>query len=583
MVTREEMALILRRIAQLLELQGENPFKVRAYSQGADAVEGYCGDIVDQAFRGELQGIPGIGEALSKKLHELAVTGRLEFWEKLRAPYPDTIFELFELQGLGAKKIKALHQALGVDSVERLKQVCESGEAATLSGFGEKSVGKILQAIGLRESHAGRFLLLEALSVADEILGALQAEPACGRAALAGSARRGKETVHDLDFVVASRDPIAMMECFVHQPSVAEVVARGETKASVRLRNGQLCDLRVVTNNEFPFALNYFTGSKEHNVALRGRALKRGLTLNEYRIAPVDPEGASLPPIHTEEDLYRALELDFVEPELRENMGEIEAAELGEMPRLVELMNLRGTFHTHTTASDGRNTLREMALAAQELGLSYLGIADHSKSSVQANGLNEERLREQMEEIASLNAEFGPDFRLFSGTEVDILRNGSLDFPDSMLAELDYVVASVHSVFQLSEKEMTERILSAVASPHVTMLGHLTGRLLLQREPYPVNIPAVIEACAANGTWIELNGHPQRLDLDWRWWKLAKEKGVRCVITPDAHRSGDLQYLHFGVIAARKGWLTSGDVVNCLPVGEVKKALNEKHRKLLGA
>lgn len=575
MITRQEMTQILRRIALLLELQGENPFKVRAYVQGADAVEAYSGDLVEIARRGELQGIPGIGEALSKKLHELATTGRLEFWERLRSSYPDTVFELFEIQGLGPKKIKALHEAFGVDSTARLKEVCESGAAAALPGFGAKSVQKILQALQYRESHAGRFRLGEVAALADQILAALQSEPACSRVAVAGSLRRAKETVHDLDFIAASKDPAAVMDGFVQLPWVTEVLARGETKASVRLGNGLPCDLRVVTNREFPLALNYFTGSKEHNVALRSRALKLGWTLNEYRLASV-AEAAESPEICTEQELYRFLELDYIEPELRENTGEIEAAASANLPQLLEWMNLRGTFHVHTTASDGKNTLREMALAAQELGLSYLGIADHSKSSVQANGLTADRLRGQREEIAGLNAEFGPDFRLFAGSEVDILRDGRLDYEDAILEELDFVVASVHNAFQLSEREMTERILRAVAHPSVTMLGHVTGRLLLQREPYPVNIPAVIDACAATGTWIELNCHPWRLDMDWRWWKLAKEKGVKCVINPDAHRAEGLQHLHFGVLIARKGWLGRGDVVNCLPLREVAAVLRQK-------
>lgn len=580
MVTREEMAQTLRQIAQLLELQGENPFKVRAYLQGAEAVETFSGDIAERARRGELAGIPGIGEALSKKLHELAGTGRLDFWEKLRVQYPESIFELFEVQSLGPKKIKALYDALGVNCVARLKEVCLSGEAAKLAGFGAKSVEKILQALEYRESHAGRFRLGEVAAMAQEILAALQSHAACSRAAVAGSVRRGRETLHDLDFVAASKKPEEVMEVFAGLPWVAEVMARGETKCTIRLANGLQADLRVVTNQEFPFALNYFTGSKEHNVALRSRALKRGLTLNEYRLAPAREGGEAPPPVRTEEELYQALGLDYIEPELRENAGEIEAAESGELPRLIEWTNLRGTFHNHTTASDGRNSLPEMAQAAQELGLSYLGIADHSKSSFQANGLNEERLLAQIEEIAGLNGEFGAGFRLFAGSEVDILRDGRLDFEDSLLARLDYVVASVHNVFQLSEKDMTERILRAVANPWVTMLGHLTGRLLLQREPYAVNVPAVIEACAANGTWIELNCHPSRLDMDWRWWKLARDKGVRCVINPDAHRVAGLQHLHFGVIIARKGWLRREDVINCLPLCEVEAALRRKRESL---
>ncbi|MCB1099624.1 MAG: PHP domain-containing protein, partial [Verrucomicrobiae bacterium] len=320
------------------------------------------------------------------------------------------------------------------------------------------------------------------------------------------------------------------------------------------------------------------TGSKEHNVAMRGRALKRGYTLNEYRLAPTgDAEDISAR-IHEEADLYRALGLDYIEPALRENTGEIEAAEKGGLPKLIELENLRGTFHNHTIASDGKNTLAEMADAAQELGLEYLGIADHSKASFQANGLDEKRLRDQIAEIAELNKTY-EGFRLFTGTECDILKDGSLDFEDELLGELDYVVASVHNVFNLPEKEMTERLIRAIENPHVTMLGHLTGRLLLKRESYAVNIPAILDAAAATGTIIELNANPWRLDMDWRWWKLATEKGVKCAINPDAHTTSGLQYLAFGVRIARKGWLTREDVVNCLPLAKVTDVLSAKRQK----
>jgi histidinol phosphatase-like PHP family hydrolase len=314
------------------------------------------------------------------------------------------------------------------------------------------------------------------------------------------------------------------------------VIASGPTKTSVRLHSGVQCDLRVVTNAEFPFALAYFTGSKEHNIQLRARALKHGWTLNEYRFTPTSPDSPPVPDeIYEERDLHRSLGLDYIDPALREGSGEIEAAEAGTLPLLVELENLRGTFHNHTTASDGHASLRQMAEAAMELGLEYLGIADHSKSSFQANGLDETRLRAQFEEIRALNAEYAPDFRLFAGSEVDILKDGSLDFPDDLLAELDYTVASVHNVFNLPEAEMTARILRAVENPHVTMLGHLTGRLLLKREGYAVNHSKIIDCAAETRTIIELNCSPMRLDMDWRWWKRARDKGVLCSINPDAH------------------------------------------------
>ena len=370
---------------------------------------------------------------------------------------------------------------------------------------------------------------------------------------------------------------------FVRHPLVESVIAQGPTKSSVRLRSGIQCDLRVVSGAEYPFALNYFTGSKEHNIVLRSRALQRGWTLNEYRIAPAPPEGASknkrvtakIPEVREETELYRALDLDYIPPELRENCGEFEAAAAGTLPRLVEVENLRGTFHCHTSASDGHNSLEEMAAAAQSLGLQYLGIADHSRSSIQARGLDAARLRTQVAAIRSLNREFD-SFRLFSGVECDILRDGRLDFEDDVLAELDYVVASVHSALTISEAEMTRRIIRAMSNPFVTMLAHPTGRLLLKRDPYAVDIPAIIEAAAETGTWIEINAAPKRLDLDWRWWPLAKEKGVKCVINPDAHRTERLQELWFGVGVARKGWLTKADVMNCLPLGMIEMELERK-------
>ena len=414
---------------------------------------------------------------------------------------------------------------------------------------------------------------------AELILESLRGHAKISRVEAAGSLRRGKETLHDLDFIVATKDPQAVMDYFVEQPYVTQVIAHGATKSSIRMENGIQCDLRAVSNSEFPFALAYFTGSKEHNVAMRGRALKQGYTLNEYRLAPTGDAPEVSQNIHEEADLYRVLGLDYIEPALRENTGEIEASEAGELPRLVELENLRGTFHNHTIASDGKATLREMADAARDLGLQYLGIADHSKASFQANGLDESRLREQIAEIAALNTSFGDDFRLFSGTEVDILKDGTLDFEDELLAELDYSVASVHNVFNLPEKEMTDRIIRAIENPYVTMLGHLTGRLLLKREPYAVNVSAVIDAAAETGTIIELNANPWRLDMDWRWWKLAKEKGVKCAINPDAHSTGGLQCLTFGVRIARKGWLERDDVINCLPLPEVTEVLHAKRNR----
>ena len=576
-ITRETLIDALEQIATLLELKGENPFKIRAYRTGAETVRTFPGDFLQLARDNQLEGIKGIGEALRDKLHTLAATGSLPFLDKLKAEFPDTIFELFDVSGLGAKKIAALYSELGVGSIADLQRACESGAAAELAGFGEKTAAKLLAAIQSRAKYADSFRVDQVAPAVREILEYLRDQPETSRAEVAGSFRRGKETVHDLDFLVASKHPKAIMEAFVAPPWVESVIASGPTKTSVRLHSGVQCDLRVVTNAEFPFALAYFTGSKEHNILLRARALKQGWTLNEYRFAPTGPDSPEVPgEIYEEAQIHRSLGLEFIDPALREGAGEIEVAEAGTLPRLVEMENLRGTFHNHTTASDGHATLRQMAEAAMELGLEYLGIADHSKSSFQANGLDEARLRTQLEEIRLLNEEFAPDFRLFSGSEVDILKDGSLDFPDDLLAELDYVVASVHNVFTLPEAEMTARIIRAVENPYVTMLGHVTGRLLLKREPYAVNIPAILDACAANGTIIELNASPWRLDMDWRWWRMAKEKGIKCSINPDAHSVHGLQDLWYGLRAARKGWLTRQDVVNCLPLGKVEATLAAK-------
>ncbi len=579
-MTRETLIDVLEKIALLLELKGENPFKIRAYRTGAEVVQSHPGDIVGMARENQLEGIKGIGEALRDKLHELAVTGRLGFYEKLRAEFPEGLFALFEVPGLGPKKIAALHRELGVGSLADLKRVCEDGSAAALSGFGEKTVTKILEGIAFNEQHAGSFRSDEAAEAAHEILEFLRAIPETSRAEVAGSFRRGKETVHDLDFLAASRHPTALMKAFTTALFVSQVIASGDTKSSIRLSNGLQCDLRVVSNAEFPYALVYFTGSKEHNIQLRSRALRMGWTLNEYHLAPHGSEGTPEPTgVHDEKDVHRALGLDFMPPEIREGMGEIEAAASGSLPSLISIENLRGTFHNHTTASDGHASLAEMAEAARELGLQYLGIADHSKASFQANGLDEDRLRAQIAEIRALNQTYGKDFRIFAGSEVDILRDGSLDFADDLLAELDYVVASVHNSFTLPEAEMTKRIIRAIENPLVTMLGHLTGRLLLKRDPYAVDIPAVIEACAATGTIIELNANPWRLDMDWRWWRLAKEKGVRCAINPDAHSVRGLEDLWFGIRTARKGWLTRDDVINCLPLGRIESVLSAKRRR----
>ena len=586
-MTKETVAETLESIARLLDLKGENPFKIRAYQAAARAIELYTGDLEEAAAKGQLGEIEGVGKSVAEKIAELVQTGHLAYFDELKSGFPPGLFELFGINGLGAKKIKALHEKLGVGSVADLEQACREGKVAALPGFGDKTASKLLANIAQRQANAAFHRLGDVAGQAQRMVEELRAYPAVIRASEGGSLRRRKEVVRDLDFVASTRDADAVGEFFATRPGVAEVIAKGRTKVAVRLASGVQCDLRLVSDAEYPYALHHFTGSKEHHIALRNRALDRGWSINEYRFSAAPGESGAkaepLPEIHDETEFYRALGLDYIAPELRENTGEIEAAAAHRLPELIELSNLRGTFHCHTTASDGHNTLEEMAGAARDLGLQYLGIGDHSKSSFQANGQDERRLLAQGEEIRRLNARYaeeGTPFRVFAGVECDLLRDGALDFSDEILARLDYVVVSVHGSFSLPEAEMTRRLIRAIENPYVTMMGHLTGRLLLEREGYALDVPAVLDAAAATGTIIELNASPWRLDMDWRWWHLAKEKGVRCAINPDAHRTEGLQDLWFGVAQARKGWLTRHDVVNCLPLGEIEAVLAAKRTKL---
>ena len=573
-MTREEISSLFEEIALLLEMKGENLFKVRAYRSGAETVRSHPDDILQMARDNQLSGIKGLGEALRDKLHELATTGRLEYYEKLRAEFPATLFELFEVQGLGAKKIMLLHRELGISSVAELKQACLDGRIAGQTGFGEKSQHNILESIEHREKNAGRFLLGSVAMVVDRLLDLLRDHPESLRVAACGSYRRGRETIGDIDLLVATPHPAALTEYFSTLPGVNKILVHGETKISVLLDEGMQCDLRAVANAQFPFALQYFTGSKEHNVALRQLANDKGWSLNEYAFTAIRDDTEAIPAINEEADIYQALGLQCIPPEMRENLGEIEAARDNKLPRLIEIGNLRGTFHNHTTESDGRNTLEEMVEAAHELGLQYLGIADHSKSSFQANGLDEERLLRQVEKIRALNGKL-EGFRIFAGSEVDILKDGALDFSDEVLSQLDYSVASVHNVMNLDEESMTRRIIRAMENPYVTMLGHMTGRLLLKRDAYAVNHAKIIDAAAETRTIIELNCSPKRLDMDWRWWHRARDKGVLCSINPDAHSTAQLQYLHYGILQARKGSLRKEDVVNTLSLEKITDFLTK--------
>ena len=581
-MNKDQVADILQEIGILLELKGENPFKTRAYQNGARAIEGLTESLEKVVAEGRLGDIPGLGDALQQKITLLVTTGRLEYYEELKASLPAGLLTLLEIPGLGPKKAKALYEKLGVSNLELLKAACEKGQVAELAGFGKKTQDNILQGMAFHEKYASRHHLHLALAVAEPLLEALRNHPAVTRCSTAGSLRRSKEVIGDIDFVVSSRKPNEVIDYFVKQPAVLTILAQGDTKASVIVEQGIQADLRVVSDAEFPFALAYFTGSKEHNIAMRQRAIARGLRLNEYglfRSTEETRDPALLDSCATEEEIYQKLGLYNVPPELREDHGEFAAAEKGLLPRLIEWTELKGSLHNHSTWSDGRQTLDEIVETMMGLGLSYWAVTDHSQASFQAHALRPERVREQIVAIREINRRLegeGVDFRLLTGTEVDILASGELDFDDELLAELEVVVASVHSGFTAPEAEMTRRIIAAVENPNVHILGHLTGRLLLEREPYKVDQHAVIDACAATGTWIELNASPSRFDLDWRLWQYATSKGVKCVINCDAHRAEHAGYLRLGTGVARKGWLTKQDVINVLPLSELRRQLAKK-------
>ena len=566
------IAQILDEMGTLLEVRGENPFRCRAYHNAAQALRGLPSDLSGLISDGSLTEVPGVGETIYKKIVELVTTGRLESYETLRRETPPGLVALLRVPGLGPKKIKLLHDTLKVQSLADLRAAGQSGKIAGLKGFGEKTQAKILEGIAFIESTGDRVLLSRAQRLVAPVIEGVRKHPEVIRAEVCGSLRRRKETIGDLDVLFSANDPVPVLDHFVGLPEVATVLAHGATKASVRLLDGVQCDLRGVSDAQFPFALHYFTGSKEHNIAIRRRALARGCSLNEYALTGPDGEIAC----RSEADLFAALGLPEIPPELREGAGEIEAAEVGKLPRLLTRADLTGTFHCHTDWSDGGATLEEMAAAAQAAGLHYLGIADHSKSAGYAGGLSVARVREQWAAIDALNHKLGGKFHLFKGTECDILADGSLDYPDDLLDGFDYVVASVHSSFGMPRAEMTERLIRAVSNPRVTMLGHPTGRLLLARDGYAVDLDAVIAAAARSGTMIEINANPHRLDLDDTHCRRAKEQGVLIVINPDAHSTDGFNDLDYGSGGARRGWLTSTDVFNTRPLKAVTQALKAR-------
>ena len=571
---REQVAAILAEIGTFLELQGESPFRVNAYLNGARAISQLEEDLATVVREGRLSSIPGIGETLREKITTLVTTGSLPFYEQLKAQIPPGLVEMLRIPSLGPKKVKALHESLGIDTLDKLRQACESGAVAQLKGFGPKTQAKILEGLTFLNEIGNRVRLDQAEYVAQGLIEGIKDWPGIQRWAVCGSIRRRRETAKDIDLLVSATEAGPIIQRFVSLPGVLQVTGQGPTKSSVIVRrtmpSGSTvtlnADLRVVEDRHFPFALHYFTGSKEHGKAMRLRAIQRGLKLNEYELSG---EAGSIP-CADEADLFQALGLAYIPPELREDTGELLAAENGTLPTLIETKDIRGVFHNHTTASDGTASLEEMARVAQALGLTYLGIADHSQSLSVANGLSPQRLLAQIEEIDRLNRKLD-GIRLFKGSEVDILADGSLDYDDGLLDKLDYVVASVHLHLNMPREQMTQRILRALRHPKVTMLGHATGRLLLRREGYPVDLEAVLQAAAETGTLIEINADPHRLDLDWTHCKRARALGVQLVINPDAHSTAGLANYRYGVDVARRGWLERQHVFNTLSADEVAR------------
>jgi DNA polymerase (family 10) len=576
---KTEIAAILDEIGTLLELQGENSFRCNAYHNAARAIQQLETNLAEIVAEDKLGEVPGIGATLKEKITTLVTTGRLAFYEELRQKTPVGLMQLLRLPGVGPKKVKILFDQLAIDDLAKLKTACEGDKVAALRGFGAKTQQKILEGIAFLDQTGQRVLIDQALPLAQALLERVGRFPGVIRSELCGSLRRRKETINDIDILVSSDHPAPIMRAFVTLPQVIQVVGHGETKSSVVTADGGTtgrrvvmnADLRVVRDDQFPFALHYFTGSKEHNIAVRARAQKYGLKLNEYELAGPDRQVRC----KDEAGLFKALDLDYIPPEMRENTGEIDAAARHQVPKLLEADDLCGVFHCHTDASDGRATLQAMAEAARKLGYKYLGIADHSQSLTIANGLTPERVRQQQEEIDTLNKRLR-GIKLFKGIECDILLDGRLDFSDEVLDSFDYVVASVHSHFNLSEEEMTRRMVRALSHPRVTMLGHPTGRLLLRREGYRVDLEAVLKAAAKHGVMIEINAQPDRLDLDWIHCKRARALGIPLVINPDAHGTGEIGLVEYGVHVARRAWLTKQDVFNTQTAAQVAKAFQAR-------
>jgi DNA polymerase (family X) len=564
-VHNADIAALFDEIADLLEVQGANPFRIRAYRNAARTV----GELPQEARalveRGDdLTRLPGIGDDLARKIAEIVSSGHCSLLDRLRKELPPAVTELLKIPGLGPKRVKALYHDLEVQTVEQLYRAARDGRIRALPGFGEKTELNILQAVEAHASQARRFKLAVAAQYAEALRAFLAAVPGVSQVEVAGSFRRMRETVGDLDILVIAGRDSPVMQRFTGYDEVAEVLSAGSTRASVVLKCGMQVDLRLVAAQSYGAALQYFTGSKAHNIAIRRIAQKRGLKINEYGVYRGDTRIAG----ESEESVYRSVGLPCIPPELREDRGEIELAHAGKLPRLVELGDLRGDLHAHTKATDGHDTLRDMALAAKSAGFEYLAITEHSRRLTVAHGLDPLRLLRQCDEIEQLNEQLS-GITLLKGIEVDILEDGSLDLPDEVLARLDLVVGAVHSKFDLSRAKQTGRILRAMEHPHFTLLAHPTGRLIEQRAPYDVDMLRIIREAKQRGCFLELNAHPERLDLLDTYCQMANQEGVLVSINSDAHSTFDFANLRYGIGQARRGWLEKDDVLNTRPLAKL--------------
>jgi len=565
-----ELSQIFEQIAKILKIKEENPFKIRAYEKITLVLENLPIDIETIYHQGGLNNIPGVGTGIAKKIEEFLTTGKLEYYEKLKETIPSGVIELLDISEVGPKTAKLLYEELGVDNIDKLEKAVREHQIKDLPGMGEKSETNILRGIELYKRRKERFLLGRALPVAEEMVESLSQLKETDKISFAGSLRRKKETIGDIDILITSQNPEKIMRTFTSLPQVREILAEGPTKSSIITKDDLHIDVRVVEPISFGAALQYFTGSKAHNIKLRELALKRGLKINEYGVFEV--ESGNRIAGEKEEEVYQALNLPFIPPELREDRGEIEAAQEKKLPQLIEYSQIRGDLHLHTKWSDGAHTIRQMAEAAKKRGYKYIAITDHSQSLKIAGGLTEKRLREQMEEIQKLNQEL-KDFTILSGIEVDIKSDGSLDFSDEMLSKLDVVIAAIHSGFKQESKIITERIIKAMQNRLVNIIAHPTGRLIGFRESYQVDMNEMIKVAAETGTILEINAYPERLDLNDVYCRMAKDKGVQLAIETDAHSIDGLEFMNLGVDVARRGWLEEKDIVNTLPLNELLKRL----------